>query len=130
MKKFIALLLIVPMLSGCAVGMALSGKRDRDISAVRRDMHREDVMFHMGADNLVGQKTTEEGSVDVFEIQKGNAPSVGRAVGHLVLDVLTYGIWEIIGTPLEAAGSDMLEVTVYYDKEDMVTKITAKEKGK
>jgi hypothetical protein len=31
-----------------------------------------------------------------------NEPSAGRAIGHGVMDVLTLGLWEIVGTRLKA----------------------------
>ena len=120
-----AILGIVWTCSGCAVGMALSGKRDRDITQVRTGMQRNDVIFHLGADNLRETLTNNDGTIDMFEIQKGNAPSAGRAVGHAVLDLLTWGLWEVIGTPLEAATSELIKVKVNYDKNETVTKITA-----
>jgi len=31
----------------------------------------------------------------------GGEPSTARAIGHGVMDVLTFGVWEIVGTPIE-----------------------------
>ena len=39
--------------------------------------------------------------VDLYEYEIGNKPSAGRAIGHGVMDILTLGLWEIIGTPIE-----------------------------
>ncbi len=54
----------------------------------------------------------------VYQYEVGNEPSAGRAVGHGVMDVLTLGLWEIIGTPIEAVQGDKYELTVTYDKTD------------
>ena len=34
---------------------------------------------------------------DVFELERGNQQSIGRATGHAVMDRLTLGGWELIG---------------------------------
>jgi hypothetical protein len=39
---------------------------------------------------------------DIYEYELGNEPSAGRAVAHGVLDLLTRGLWEVVGTPVEA----------------------------
>ena len=52
-----------------------------------------------------------------YEYTVGNEPSTGRAVGHGVLDVMTLGLWEVVGTPIEALNQgDKIQVTVLYDK--------------
>lgn len=60
-----------------------------------------------------------------FTLSGANQPSAGRAAGHAALDILTLGLWELVGTPIEGAASDELAVTVDYDRNDRVTKVTA-----
>jgi hypothetical protein len=48
-----------------------------------------------------------------FEV--GNEPSAGRAAVHGVMDILTFGIWELAGTPIEATQGDDMQVVVIYD---------------
>ena len=81
--------------------MALSGHKQRDTSPL-----------YMGADRLFvhGRTGFPDSSVqnmdgkwiDTYLITTGDEPSAGRAVGHGVLDVVTLGFWEAIGTPIEA----------------------------
>ena len=72
--------------------------------------------------------TTEDGGrVDEFKYQVGNDPSGGRAIGHAVMDVLTWGAWEIIGTPIEGFQGKTCYITIYYDKDDKVTKVATGE---
>jgi hypothetical protein len=56
--------------------------------------------------------------VDIYEYEVGSEPSAGRAVAHGVMDVLTLGIWEIAGTPIEK-----YQATVVYDDQDRVAEI-------
>ena len=122
----ISIVMITVMLSGCAVGMALYGKRTPNISNIRREMHRDEVIMTFG--NPIKTMTKDDGGrIDEFEYQVGNDPSAGRAVGHAVMDVLTWGVWEIIGTPIEAFQGKTCHITIEYDKDDKVTKITTGE---
>lgn len=126
--KLICLLLIAPIISGCAAAMALHGKRDIDVASLHIGQPRDEVIM------IVGQpyktQTTETGRKDIFECQRGNAPSTGRAVGHAAMTLLTLGWWEIAGVPIEALSSSKFYLTITYDKEDKVTKIkTSEEKG-
>lgn len=114
--------------SGCAAAMALYGKREVDVAALHIGQHRDEVIM------IVGQpyktQATEEGRKDIFECQRGNAPSTGRAVGHAAMSLLTLGWWEIAGVPIEALSSSKFYLTITYDKEDKVAKIkTSEEKG-
>jgi hypothetical protein len=46
---------------------------------------------------------------------------VGRAVFHGAADVLTLGLWEVAGTPIEAvADGTPIKVEVYYDEKNCV----------
>ena len=53
----------------------------------------------------------------------------GRAVFHGAADVLTLGLWEVVGTPTEGAfnGTEMA-YEVRYDKEDRVDQVIALKK--
>ncbi len=123
MKKvaIVSLLVIMPIIQGCAVGMALHGRPDVDLSALRVGQPRDEVIIILG--QPIKTMTTDIGRIDVFECQRGNAPSTGRAVAHGAMDLLTFGAWEIIGTPIEALGSSKFRMTINYNKEDKVTKI-------
>ena len=60
----------------------------------------------------------EDGWIDTYLLVKGNESSAGRAIGHGVMDVLTLGLWEVIGTPIEAvAGTEKHDrFVIYYDQ--------------
>ena len=68
--------------------------------------------------------STRSGSIpplivgDIFEYEIGNEPAYGRAAFHGTMDLLTLGVWEIIGTPIEASAGKTSKVTVVYDEDD------------
>jgi len=100
MKKLILaiLLIIVPLvLNSCSVGMALSGSEQRDTSVFYQGSHRSFVHAKTGLP-YHSIKDKDGRWIDTYLIVKGNEPSAGRAIGHGVMDVLTLGLWEVIGT--------------------------------
>lgn len=119
---FVVPLCLIVCLSGCAVGMALSGKREPQLQNLRKGMEIEETHFIM-RDYTPSVTFTEEGDrIEEYEIQLGNTPSGGRAIGHGVMDVLTLGAWEIIGTPVEAVASGKTTLTVTY-RDDKIIKL-------
>lgn len=116
--------LCVPV-QACSVGMAMSGSENPDLGAIRVGASRGEVELHLGTP----VKTTllsGGGRADVYQYEIGNEPSAGRAVGHGVMDVLTLGIWEVVGTPIEAVQGETYNATITYDESDKVTDIKTK----
>ena len=106
MKRILWLAMAAIMLSGsclimqgCSVGMAMSGKKQPELGAVRVGATRGEIELQLGAPIEVREENGHR--VDIYEYEIGNEPSAGRAIGHGVMDVLTLGIWEVVGTPVE-----------------------------
>jgi hypothetical protein len=88
------------LLSGCSVGMAVSGNHNPELGAVRSGVPRSEIEMHLGSPVQIS--SLKDGLVyATYEYEVGNEPSAGRAIGHGVMDVLTLGLWEIVGTPIE-----------------------------
>jgi len=97
--------------------MATKGTKEKNLSVLKEGTPRSIVVAELGA-----PKSTEE-NTDIYEQCKGDESSTGRAIGHGIMDVLTLGLWEAIGTPIEAAaGSDKecYRIKVIYDENDKV----------
>ena len=134
MKKyayFLAVLLMPLFVAGCSVGMAMSGKEQKDTSVVFPGAPRDVVVAKLGPPET-STKDADGNIVDSWMIVKGNAPSGGRAAMHAGLDVFSLGLWEVIGTPLEmgAAGEDRTRYVVTYDKDNKVKDMKAIKEGK
>lgn len=116
------------LLAGCSVGMALSGSSNPDIGSIRIGSTRGEVEMQLGSPV---RTHAAEGSTrtDIYQYEIGNEPSPGRAVAHGVMDVLTLGIWEIAGTPIEAFQGEKYEATVTYDEQDRVANIKTRKTG-
>jgi hypothetical protein len=110
------------LLQACSVGMAMSGSDNPDLGALKVGATRGEVELHLGT----AIKTTplpDGKRADVYEYEIGNEPSSGRAIGHGVMDVLTLGIWEVIGTPIEGVQGETYNATITYDQDDKVSEI-------
>ncbi len=123
MRYLIAIicLAITVMLSGCSVGMALSGEEDPDLSVLRVGASRGEVEMQLG--RPAAEILADDGhTYATYAYSLGNKPSAGRAVAHGVMDVLTLGLWEVVGTPVEAVAAKENEhaVVVVYDRNGMV----------
>ena len=113
---------LVLALGACSVGMALSGKDNPDLGAVRVGAPRGEVELHLGPP--IKSASLDDGMrADVYQYQIGNEPSAGRAIGHGVMDVLTLGLWEVVGTPIEGVQGETYHATVTYDRSDKVVDI-------
>jgi hypothetical protein len=43
-----------------------------------------------------------------------------------MMDVLTLGLWEVVGTPIEGVQGDTYHATVTYDRSDKVVEVKTK----
>ena len=122
--KNLSLILVLLFLTSCSVGMAMSGKENQDTSILFPGAPRQVVIAKMGPPET--STTNDKGErIDSYLIIKGNEPSVGRAVAHAGLDVLSFGLWELIGTPLEmgAATEDKSRYIIIYGEDDKIKDI-------
>jgi hypothetical protein len=104
--------------------MALSGNEQKDTTVFYNGAERSFVHAKVGLPDTAVQD--KDGNwIDTYLIVKGNEPSAGRAIGHGVMDVLTLGLWEAFGTPIEAAaGSEkQSRYVIYYDENQKIQKV-------
>jgi hypothetical protein len=79
--------------------------------------------MHLG--QLVQTTTQPDGSViSTYAYEIGNEPSAGRAMGHAAMDVLTLGVWEIVGTPVEGIQGEKYQAVVTYGPDNSVKNIS------
>lgn len=114
-------ILLCFFMTGCSVGMAMSGKKEPQLGAVRSGATRGEVELQLG--HPVEAREENGHRVDIYEYEIGNEPSAGRAIGHSVMDVLTLGLWEVAGTPIEGMQGEKKRLAVTYDDHDVVTHV-------
>ncbi len=113
---------IVPV-TGCSVGMALSGEENPDLAVCRTDATKSDIEAQLGPPVSV-RSLPGGGQSCTYDYEIGNEPSAGRAVAHGAMDFLTLGIWELVGTPVEAVQGKKYQMTVNYDAEGRAQQIS------
>ena len=116
--------LLLEALSGCSVYKAVNQPEKKNLSVLSSGTPRIQVIAELGAPVWSGEKNGEK--VDLFTFKQGysKGAKTGRALFHGAADVLTIGMWEVVGTPIEtvAAGTDM-KVEITYDSEEKVKNV-------
>lgn len=105
-------------LQACSVGIALNGKKDPDLTVIKKDTDREEVEFQLGSPKEVLSQGAD--TIAIYEYELGNEASAGRAVAHGAMDILTLGIWEVIGTPVELSTGSKFEIQITYDQHNKI----------
>lgn len=117
--KVIGLLLICALIAGCSVGMALSGKEDPNLNVVRTGASRGEIELQLG-DPVTVSPEADGRTRCLYEFSQGQGPSAGRAIAHGAMDVLTFGIWEVVGTPIEGFKGSKKRIQILYDANNKV----------
>jgi hypothetical protein len=124
MKKlnvFVALLAFLGWMNGCSVYMAARQPDQKNLHVLDKGTPRSYVISELGAPTYT--KNEDGKSCDVLSFTQGysKGAKVGRAVFHGAADILTFGLWEVAGTPIEAvADGTPIKVEVYYDEKNCV----------
>jgi len=132
MKQFIPSLALVALAvaaSGCSVAMAAHQPSKKDVGLFAHGVPRNLVVGEVGAP--IASEIKAGKRVDVFAFTQGysKAARVSRTIGHGAADVFTLGLWEVVGTPTEAAfngSSKVYEVT--YDASDRIEQVVVLKK--
>ncbi len=126
--RFAFIVIIIFMLGqGCSVYMAANQPDKKDVSVFNVGTPRTHVIAEAGRPLYTKEKA--DGTLtDTFVFVQGysSGSKAGRALFHGAADVLTLGLWEVIGTPVEAiaSGTDV-KVQVEYDANEKVQNIIA-----
>lgn len=131
-KRFSLLLslIVLSSLTGCAVVKATNQLTAKDLSVLNKNTPRATVIAEQGKPVMSEVKKGEQ--VDVFNFVQGysQVAKTARALGHSVADVMTLGLWEVVGTPIEGvANGEVNQVEVHYNKKHRVSKVVALKGG-
>ncbi len=128
MKKTCSILVVGVLLLGfsaCSVHMAATQPDKKNLNILQAGRNRVELIAEFG--NPVATSEKDGKRTDVFRFKQGYSGGVkaARAVTHGVLDVVTLGLWEVIGTPTEGvANGEDVSYLVVYDGNDVVTSVT------
>ena len=116
-------------LAGCSVFMAAKQPPKKNLGVLKEGTPRSMILAELG--QPVASETKDGKRVDVFSFIQGysKGAKAGRAVFHGAADVLTLGLWEVVGTPTEATfDGNKMAFEVTYDASDKAAKIVTLQK--
>jgi len=120
--RLMAGLALTSTLSGCSIGMALSGHRDPNVQSLHLGSTKEEVELELGQPKE-SYPTSYGARTDIYEYEVNNEPSSGRAAMYLLYDVLTIGLAEVIFTPAELMTGEKKRLPIYYGVDGRVAGI-------
>ena len=104
------------LVQGCSVAMASKEQTRKDLSVLRVGGDRDDIVQVIGAPYMTTRN--DDGSCkDVYKIVEDAQSKEAKTlsvVGHAAMDVVTLGLWEIAGTPLELATKQEATTFILY----------------
>lgn len=126
MRHILSLLLILS-LSACSVAMSANRSTYKgDPSIIRKGADRMMIEETFGSPNMTASLDNGETKV-IYKIDPDahRAGAKGAAVvGHAAADVLTLGLWEAVGTPLELAAQDKFTTyIIVYGRNDKIKSV-------
>lgn len=111
-------------LNGCAVYMAANQPAEKNLALLSPGTPRNLVVSEFGAP--VATETKAGARHDVIKFTQGYSTGAraARAIAHGAADVLTAGLWEAVGTPVEGTfNGDEMSAEVVYDANDRVAQV-------
>lgn len=121
-KRFLLPILSLIICTSCSVAMA-ARKDGTTIERVQACRTRGQ-MISQGPRIVSSDRLPTGELVEVYQFQQERG-SAARALMHGALDVGTCGLWEVVGTPIEACANEKIYFTlrVVYDKCEKISKI-------
>lgn len=123
-KLFLLIIPVVAASAGCSIIHAAKLPPKRNMDVLCMGTPRSNVVAEFGTP--VSSEVHDKTRTDVFAFKQGYSKPVkaGRMVAHGAADILTYGLWELVGTPSELYfdGTDV-QLSVNYDATDKVESV-------
>ena len=123
-KNIVGLFLLIFLAQGCAIQKAARLPSLKNLEVIKVGAHRSEIIAEIG--NPVASEETDFGILEFYIFDKG-VSSAGRALrtaAHVYADMLTFGVWEAVGTPLEAeTGRRDVKLQLVFTKQKQLSEI-------
>ena len=126
MKNLILLVIMLAFIAnqGCSMVKATEQPGKKDISLFKVGTPRNLLLAEFGTPITSEERKGKR--YEIFKFVQGyNKPTkTGRAIAHGGMDIVTFGLWELVATPTEAIfdGKEMA-YQVRYDDNDIVDEV-------
>ncbi|MCA9400404.1 MAG: hypothetical protein KC713_02165 [Candidatus Omnitrophica bacterium] len=123
-KVLLFILGLVFVLQGCSVKMAANQPAKKNIGVIKLGASRQLVVTELGEPQQQELKGNQKVDKYAFEQGYSKVNKYSRVVLHCFLDVASFGLWELIATPLEEFYSGyMFKAKIIYDNSDFVSSV-------
>lgn len=119
------LLAILGFNNGCSVHKAANQPGKKDINLLAVGTPRENLIAEFGSP--INSEIKNGKKVEIYKFVQGysGGAKAGRAFFHGAADVVTLGLWELVGTPVEGAYTgDEMAFKVTFDENDKVLEVS------
>ena len=121
-------LLIIPNF-GCSVFMATKQPSAKNVDMFKVGTPRDMIVAEFGSPATSEVRDGKKSEIFKFVQGYSSGAKAGRAFFHGAADVLTLGLWEVVGTPTELVFSgDEMAYEVTYDDKDRIDQVTVLKK--
>jgi len=129
-QRLILLSWLLVGLSGCSVFMAAQLPDKKNLEVFKPGVPRQVVLAEMGLPSGYENRNGIRSEVYNFKQGYSQPVKISRAVLHGTADILTFGLWEAVGTPAELYFSPKdTMVLVTYNASDRVQTVEYFEGG-
>ena len=116
-------LFVVPV-SGCSVLMAAKQPTAKNIELFKIGTPRDELIAEFGAPYISEVNDGKQTEMFLFVQGYSKAVKTGRIIFHSVADVMTLGLWEIVGIPTEMIfNGNKMAFHVIYNENDYVDEV-------
>jgi hypothetical protein len=122
----LAMIVFVLQMNACSVFMAAKQPGKKDVSLFRVGTPRGMLLAEFGLPLVAEERNGRKFEIYKFVDGYSAGAKAGRAVLHGTADILTFGIWEVVGTPTEGVfNGNENTFRVRYDRDDRVDEVVA-----
>lgn len=113
---------LIGVFASCSVAMA--AKKDGTSVDKVQNCHSRSQFLSCGPTIVSSYRSFTGELVETYQYQNERG-SAARALMHGVLDISTCGLWEVVGTPIEACAGEKTYfcIKVYYDANEVAKKV-------
>jgi hypothetical protein len=114
---------------GCSVFMAAKQPGLKDLDLLKVGTSRSMLLAEFGLPTVSDVRDGKKSEIFKFVQGYSSGAKAGRAFFHGAADVVTLGLWEVVGTPTEAVFSgDEMAYEVRYDDTERIDQVTVLKK--
>lgn len=112
----------VLILSGCSIAMALHGNKEPNFEHIAVGATKEEIDYEFkkpGTSKDLGDGKTEV----TYKYEIGNSPNPGRAWVNFYIDLISFGLAELILSPIELFQGKDVETRIVYDPDNKALEV-------